>query len=82
MAERITRPMVTRAFNIFLDTLHGDDTEAKSKYTLDYIASYGGFCIESLKGGRPFGNKRMSPKEMYWALNFATDAIKIARPEK
>lgn len=73
--ERITRKDLARAFGWLCEAMGREIGYGDGQWSLDH---YQGWLIAEGAGGRPFGNQRMTAREMYNAMRFAQQAFYLA----
>jgi hypothetical protein len=77
-APRTTHTAVARTFGRFLNALGRTDLELD----LDYYGAWGGYRIVTADQHTPFGSRRHTKREMVDLMEFAIDALFVARKEE
>jgi hypothetical protein len=77
-AARTTHTDVARTFGRFLNALGRTDGELD----LDYYGAAGGYRIVTADQHTPFGSRRRTMREMVDLMEFAIDALFLARKER
>lgn len=83
--SRTTRKEVESKFAWLLEVIGGKQGESWNEvgsYRLDHNSTYGGYVIERVineHGGvsRPFGDSRRGASDMWYAMDFAIDVLRV-----
>lgn len=77
--DRITRRDLAREFAYLCEAMGKEIGNGAGQWNLEY---YQGWLIAEGLGGRPFGNRRLSAREMYNVMRFAHQAFYLAGKEQ
>jgi len=76
--DRITRKDLARAFGSLCKAMGKEIGYGDGQWWLDH---YHGWLIAEGPGHRPFGNSRMTAREMYQAMRFAEQAFYLTKEQ-